>query len=101
MSLVIPIQPVPSQQISCVLNNQNCQISIYQKDSSVYVDIAVNGVNMCAGCLALNGVPLDSRNSYDGFQGNLLFVDTQGSDDPQYTGFGTRWQLVYLSAAEL
>src|SRR5690349_18110343 len=100
MPLQIPIQPVPSQQVSCVLDGQNCQIAIYQKGSSVFVDISVNGVNVCVACLALNGVPIDARNSYDGFQGNLIFVDTQGVDDPQYLGFGSRWSLVYLTAAE-
>jgi hypothetical protein len=99
--LQIPIQPVPSQQVLCVLDGQNCQIAIYQKGDSVFVDLNSNGVNMCVACLAHNAVPLDSLNSYDGFQGNLFFIDTQGLDDPQYTGFGSRWVLVYLTAAEL
>jgi hypothetical protein len=56
---------------------------------------------MCIGCIGLNEVPLDSCNSYDGFSGNLYFIDLQGSDDPQYMGFGSRWVLVYLTAAEV
>lgn len=99
--LQIPIQPVPSQLVLCVLNGQNCQIAIYQKGSRVFVDLNNNGVNMCLGALAHNLVPLDACNSYDGFQGNLFFVDTQGLDDPQYTGMGSRWVLVYLTPAEL
>jgi hypothetical protein len=99
--LQIPIQAVPSQVVLCVLANQNCQISIYQKGDNVFVDLNSNGVDMCIGCLGLNGVPLDACNAYDGFQGNLYFVDTQGLDDPDYTGFNTRWYLVYLTAAEV
>lgn len=103
--LVIPIQPVPSQQVLCVLGGQNCQINIYIKSAqdftNVYFDLNSNGVNMCLAVLAHNAVPLDSCNSYDGFQGNLFFIDTQGKDDPQYTGFNSRWFLVYLSPAEL
>ena len=34
--------------------------------------------------------------AYLGFSGWLVFVDTQGSEDPQYAGLGTRWVLVYL-----
>lgn len=101
MPLLIPIQPVPSQRIICVLAGQNCQIGIYQKGGYVYLDLNSNGVDMCVGSLAHNGVPLDARNSYDGFSGNLYFIDTQGSDDPLYTGFGTRWFLIYLTAAEV
>lgn len=101
MPLQIPVQPVPSQQIACVLDGQNCQIAIYQKGGNVFVDLNSNGVDMCIACLALNGVPLDSCNSYDGFSGNLYFIDTQGLSDPQYTGMGTRWVLIYLTAAEV
>lgn len=99
--LVIPIQPVPSQQVLCVLDDQNCQIAIYLRGSKIYVDLNSNGTNMCVACLGHNLVPLDSCNSYDGFQGNLFFIDTQGVDDPQYAGFNTRWFLVYLTPAEL
>lgn len=103
--LVIPIQPVPSQRVLCVLEGQNCQIGIYIKSAkgftNVYADLNSNGVDMSLAVLAHNLVPLDSRNSYDGFQGNLFFIDTQGSDDPEYTGFNSRWFLVYLTPAEL
>jgi hypothetical protein len=99
--LVIPIQAVPSQQVLCVLGGQNCQIAIYQKGNSVFVDLNSNGTDMCVACLAHNAVPLDSCNSYDGFQGNLYFIDSQGLDDPEFTGFNTRWFLVYLTAAEV
>lgn len=100
MALQIPIQAVPFQQVLCVLAGQNCQIAIYQKNDSVYVDLNSNGTDICVACIALNGVPLDSCNSYDDFQGNLFFIDTQGTDDPDYPGFGARWVLVYLTAAE-
>ena len=102
---VIPIQPVPSQQVLCVLGGQNCQISIYQRAgrgfTNLYVDLNSNGTNMFLATLAHNAVPLDPCNSYDGFEGNLFFIDTQGVDDPEYTGLGTRWFLVYLTPAEL
>jgi len=101
MPLTIPIQAVPNQIVLCVLSNQNCQINIYLRAGSIFVDLNSNGVDMCIGCLALNGVPLDACNSYDGFQGNLYFIDTQGIDDPQYTGFNSRWMLMYLDASEV
>ena len=99
--LTIPIQPVPSQQVLTVLAGQNCVINIYQKGCRVYVDLTSNGTTMCIACLAHNAVGLDACNAYDGFSGNLYFIDTQGVADPQYTGMGRRWQLVYLTAAEV
>ncbi len=96
----VPIQSVPSQQVKTVLNDQNCQISIYQKSANVFADINVNGVDISSGTLALNGVPLNPF-GYMPFSGNLYFVDTQGASDPTYTGFGARFQLVYLTEDEI
>src|ERR1700748_2734055 len=100
MPQVIPILAAPALTVSEVLAGQNCQISIYQKDNNVFVDLNADGVDIFVGNLALNATPIDAGNSYDGFQGNLYFLDTQGLDDPDYTGFNTRWMLIYLTAAE-
>jgi len=97
--LQIPVQPVPSQQLQCVMNSQNVELAIYQNNYGLFVDITSNGAVVSSCTLALNGVPLNPF-SYSTFQGNLLFVDTQGVDDPTYTGLGSRFQLVYLDPAE-
>lgn len=99
MPLVIPIQAVASQQLQVVLNNQNCQIAVYQKEQGVFVDLSADGVDISTAVLALDTIPLTF--DYSGFDGNLFFVDTQGSDAPQYTGLGTRWLLAYFTSAEL
>ena len=95
----VPLQPVPSQQISTVLGGQNCQLSIYAQTTGIYADITVNGVVISTGIIALNFVPLNPFN-YAPFVGNLIFFDTQGVDDPTYTGLGSRFQLAYLTEDE-
>lgn len=95
----IPLQPVPSQSTKAVLGGQNCQIYVYQKPQGCFVDINADGVNIVVGIIARDAVPLVCR-EYAGFIGNLLFIDTQGSDDPSYEGLGSRWTLVYLTAEE-
>ncbi len=95
----VPLQPVPSQSAQVVLGGQNCSITVYQKTQGCFVDISVGGVDIVVGILALDAVPLVCR-EYTGFIGNLLFIDTQGSDDPSYEGLGSRWNLVYLTAEE-
>ena len=45
-------------------------------------------------CLNLVGLV---RSAYLGFIGQLAFFDTQGTSDPDYSGLGTRYQLVYQS----
>jgi hypothetical protein len=97
--LHIALQPVPSQILSVVLAGQNCQIAIYQKTQGLFVDVSSNGADISTGVLAHDVVPLVPT-AYLGFVGNLVFTDTQGTSDPTYDGLGSRYQLVYLTAAE-
>lgn len=95
----IPLQAVPSQIVKIVLGGQNCQILIYQKEQGLFVDLNSNDTAIVNGVIALNLDPLVCR-LYAGFVGNLIFVDTQGSNDPEHLGLGTRYSLVYLTADE-
>lgn len=95
----IPIQPVPSQRLSAVLAGQNCQIAIYQKAQALFIDINVNGVDVAVAVQAHDALALNPF-TYASFSGNLLFIDTQGNDDPSYSGLGSRFVLIYLTAAE-
>lgn len=97
---VIPLAAVPSQTLSVLLASQNCQIKVYQKTTGVYIDLYVNNVPVVTGVICRNAVQV-VRQAYLGFGGDLAFLDTQGSDDPTYTGLGARFQLVYFAAGEL
>lgn len=95
----IPIHQVPSQSTKVVLGNQNCLISLYQKPQGLFVDVNVDGIDVSTGTIARDAVPLISRD-YAGFDGNLMFIDSQGNDDPFYSGIGSRFDLIYLAAEE-
>jgi hypothetical protein len=97
---LIPISAIPSQTFNVVLASQNCTISIYQKTTGVFCDVVCNGIPICYASICLNNSPI-VLNTYNGFIGNLSFVDTIGSNDPVYTGFGSRYQLLYLQASDL
>ena len=97
--LQIPIQPIPSQIVKCVLGNQNVQIALYSKDQGIFCDVNSNGVDIVTGILCLDAVPIICV-GYAGFIGQLMFCDTQGSSDPAYAGLGSRYQLIYLTAAD-
>ncbi len=63
----------------------------------LYCDLVLNGVQAWSGVPCLLGTPINSR-AYLGFTGSLLFIDTQGTSDPDYTGLGTRYFLIYVPA---
>lgn len=98
---VVPLSPVPSQTFQIVLGGQNCAMAVYQKGRFIYLDLSVNG----SPVLNTKMCPVSSRlllgRRYLGFVGDLVFMDTQGSDDPQYAGLGTRWVLMYAEAGDL
>lgn len=95
----IPIQPIPSQTVKALLSGQNCQINIMCKDQGCFVDVLIDNQPIVSSVIARDVVPIVCR-EYAGFAGNLIFVDTQGNNDPQYSGLGSRWNLVYLTEAE-
>lgn len=98
--LIIPTQPLPNQTIQASLNNQSTQLNIYQTQYQMVMDVLLNGTAIVQGqpCQNLN---LIVRLEYLGFQGDFTWLDTQGTDDPIYTGIGTRFLLVYLTPTDI
>lgn len=91
----ISLAAVASQSLTATLAQQNCGIKLYQKSTGLYLDLYVASQLVLAGVLCRDRVYL-VRQAYLGFVGDLVFVDTQGAEDPQYTGLGARWQLRYV-----
>ena len=85
---------------SVSLSNQPCQIDVLTKSTGVFVNVSVADALVIGGVIALDR-NLIVRDAYLGFIGDLAFVDTQGTDDPVYTGFGGRFAFVYYSPADL
>lgn len=97
---VVPLQPLPNQTLNVELNNQACALNIYQKSTGLFMDVLVNGVGVIYGVLAEN-LNRIVRSLYLGFQGDFVFADTQGTSDPNYSGLGNQFILIYLSPSDL
>lgn len=97
---LVPLQPLPSQILNVSLAGQACVIAVYQKSTGVFLDLTVAGTPRVFGVLCHDRVRL-VRQAYLGFIGDLSFIDTQGRDDPQYTGMGSRWVLAYLTPDDI
>lgn len=92
--LLIPLTAVPAQRFSVVLAGQNCQIAVYQKTTGLYLDLLVSNTPIIQAQLCRDRVPMAAL-AYLGFIGELWFADTEGVSDPDYTGLGARFRLVY------
>jgi hypothetical protein len=97
---IIPLQPVANQSVTVSLSDQVCQIDVYKTIGGIFLDLYVSNVLIIGGvvCESFNRIV---REAYLGFVGDLAFMDTQGADDPEYTGLGSRWVLAYLLPSEL
>lgn len=98
--LSVPLLPVPSQSASIILDSQSVQFSVYQKLLGLYMDVYVDNVLIIGGVLCENTNRI-VRSVYLGFTGDFMFFDNQGTDDPYYTGLGSRFSLIYLEAGDL
>jgi hypothetical protein len=94
--LTIPLSATPSQSLRVTLAGQRCVIRVDQKyQGGVFLSLTANDVQILDSRMCRDRVKL-VRGDYAAFAGNLAFVDTQGASDPDYTGFGTRYKLVYV-----
>lgn len=98
----IPLNAVASQTLSTVLNSQYVGLAVRQTRYGLFMDVYNDGT------LVIGGVVCENRNrivrsTYLGFSGDFVWNDTQGTDDPDYTGIGTdgRFQLLYLTPDEI
>ena len=113
----IQLAAVPSQTLSVVLAGQNCQLAVYQKQpitdeygcaAGLFLDLAVNGTPILNTVRCLDRTRLLLDRTYLGVIGDFMFVDTQGSgpptfsgSPPYYTGLNSRYVLIYLEASDL
>lgn len=92
--VAIPLIATPSQTLTVTLGNQSCAISVYQRRTGLYLDLSINGAAIATGLLCRDRVRL-VRAAYRAFVGELAFIDTQGANDPAYSGLGSRYVLVW------
>ncbi len=91
----VPIQPVPAQTFEVTLGNQDCTITLTQRSTGLFIDLAVAGNPVLSGTYCNDRVSL-VRRAYLGFVGWLYFVDTSNAGvDPTYDGLGSRYLLIY------
>ena len=103
MPQVVPLQSIPYQTLQVQLNGQACTLNVQQMAYGLFMTVYIGSVLIVASviCQNLNRIV---RSIYLGFLGDFAFLDTQGTNNPDYTGLGgggARYQLFYLSPSDL
>ena len=63
----------------------------------LFCDLDIDNVNIWSGALCLNRMQINGA-PYLTFSGTLYFDDSQGSNDPDYTGLDGRYALLWIPA---
>lgn len=102
MSLqTVPLSPIPNQAFALFLDNRNVSIRLRSIGGQTYVDVACDGVSVCAGRVCRDRVLLTPRAQYLGFpELQLFFADLRGTADPTWRDFGTRFLLFNAVTAD-
>lgn len=84
---VIPIKPEPNQSLFAPLGPYSYSLEITTRLGCQYITVTVDGT-----ILARNR----ALKSFAPIEGDLVLVDTQGSDDPTWEQLGSRFKLVCM-----
>lgn len=98
--LIVPLQAIPNQTVTTTLNSQVTQLNVYQTYNGLFIDVYLENTLIIGGVIAENQNRI-IRSAYLGYSGDFAFIDTHGSNDPDYTGLGIRYFLTYLTPEEL
>ncbi len=96
----ITLQPLKAQEVTVTLEGQSVTLRIVQRTTGLYIDIGIADLWIAQGVICQNCSKL-VRYAYLGLQGEIFFADTKGSDDPDYSGLGSRFLLFYATAEEM
>lgn len=84
---VIPIKPDPNQSLFVRLGDYNYSLEIITRRGCQYITVAVNSATLVRNRALRSFAPIE---------GDLVLVDTQGSDDPTWEHLGSRFKLVCM-----
>ena len=91
MILTIPLDPYPNQTVSVVIGGVRWTIQLLTRLGRLYATVG----NDTDGVIVRNRVCLDRIF----ITLNLVFIDRDGNQDPEYAELGSRYLLVWTDEA--
>ena len=93
MQYNIQLVQEPNQILSFGIAEGIIRLQLRTTDSGLYADLFLNDKPVFLGKKCCNLMPLVLKQNI--ITGNLFFKDTIENEDPNYTEFNTRFQLIY------
>lgn len=92
----IPLTKEPNQVFITELNGKVCEFEIVSRYGFTFMNLTVDDEVQFKGVICQNRNNILQYSHYK-LGGELMFMDTQGQNDPEAEGFGERYLLVYVS----
>lgn len=90
----IPLGQDPSQHVVTSINGNTYNITTRQMGARQYISIKLNGDTICNNVLLTDRQwVIRARYLFD--LGDFMPIDMQGTDNPTYDGWGTRYYLMF------
>ena len=86
--LEIPLEACQNQSFMVTLNEQDCTIALYQRNSRLYLDLSVEGAVVRQGAVCLPQVGIVGE--VPGFAGELFMIDLRTQPEKQQP---PRWEF--------
>lgn len=85
MNLTIPLQQVPNQSVTVVINNSSYDLELNTRLDDLYLSVVKDGTPIVYNRICQN------KNFID----NFAFIDMDAEENPNYTGLNNRFLLVW------
>lgn len=96
-SYLIPLRPVPSQIVMVSVEGVNYVIKLREIGGRQYLSISSKDVVFAESVLLVSGTEILNL-KYKNFPGEIFVNDLYGENQaPNFSGWGTRWQLIFKS----
>lgn len=83
-----------------VLNGQNCYFKVLSRRGNLYCGLTIDETPVFDGMICRDRLPL-KQSRIQSFAGNIVFMDTEGEEDPRWDGLGSRFRFVYFTDDEI
>lgn len=100
MPIRLPLQAVPNQSLSALLDGQSYSLTIKEARGRMVATITINGVTAASGSRFFADTPLIPYAHLEGDGGNFI-LSTERDALPAYADFDVTQFLFYLTAAEV
>ena len=88
---IIPLEAVPNQRVPILLDSTSYTIEVLTRNDRLYLTIWDEDQRILANRFLACYAPLIRE---------FVLIDLEGTDDPVYTGLGSRWLLAFAEESD-